>query len=55
MPEMKSIHVEKNIFKELGENKDDSRMGQVGGRVERRMFQKERACLKAASRDPEER
>lgn len=27
MPEMESIHVEKYIFKELGENKDESRIG----------------------------
>lgn len=30
MPEMGSIHVEKYIFKERGENKDESRMGQGG-------------------------
>lgn len=28
MPKMEPIHVEKYIFKELGENKDESRMGQ---------------------------
>lgn len=38
MPAMESIPVENYIFKELGENKDESRMGQVGGKVEGRMF-----------------